>query len=231
MRIKSLCTRIIIIESHDGEYYTTYCSNINAMLDEAYRKSHKYRFIGEGNAIFTSGFVTGLADDEGNDEPLIIPLPASIEWDNFILFCKHLRFVVNHPRLWTKDFDRLESLEYLYSPLARGRARWFTSKEDMKRIAKYFLIDMCSNCGIICTEVERDATRNANETSERLPSQEEDVIARAAREIFRNANGRDNENKLSPCNRTSWPNVTAFPVWEDVMIGVHARRQLGLSEY
>ena len=54
-----------------------------------------------------------------------------------------------------------------------------------------------------------------------------------ARESFRNANGRNNENKLSPCNRTSWPNVTAFPVWEDVMIaadlvgsGARAGRQL-----
>ena len=121
------------------------------------------------------------------------------------------------------------------------RTNWSTSGQDIKRVAAYFLIDICSDCGlIISTQVksERVATRNANETLGRLPSHRE-IIRRIVRESFRNANGRDNENKLSPCNRTSWPNVTAFPVWEDVMIAadlddnesnsrsaVHAGRQL-----
>jgi len=268
---------IIIFELHGTNHAAGNTSE--DQLNDEYRQSREYFHLGDNHAVFATGFVTELVEnhEEGDDKPLIIPLPAFIAMKTFILFCKHLLHYQNADR--QVGFGKYANLTYksihqnhrgyINSLLKHTHTRaqdqnnpcrqmvelfewvdgintirtnWGTSGQDIKRVATYFLIDICSDCGlIISTQVksERVATRNANETLGRLPSHRE-IIRRIVRESFRNANGRDNENKLSPCNRTSWPNVTAFPVWEDVMIAadlvdnesnsrsaVHARRQWG----
>ena len=238
---------MIIFELHGTNHAAGNTSE--DQLNDEYRQSREYFHIGDDHAVFATGFVTELVEnhEEGDDKPLIIPLPAFIAMETFILFCNHLVHYQNadrqvgfgkHANLtyksihqnhrgyvnWARDQNNpcrqmVELFEWI-DGINTIRTNWSTAGQDIKRVATYFLIDICSDCGLITStqaRSERVATRNANETLGRLPSHRE-IIARMVRESFRNANGRDNENNLSPCNRTSWPNVTAFPVWGDVMI-------------
>jgi len=229
---------IIIFELHGTNHAAGNTSE--DQLNDEYRQSREYFHLGDNHAVFATGFVTELVEnhEEGDDKPLIIPLPAFIAMETFILFCKHLLHYQNadrqvgfgkHANLTYKSIHQnhrgyinsllkhthtrardqnnpcrqmVELFEWI-DEINTIRTNWSTSGQDIKRVATYFLIDMCSSCGIKSTELD--------------------------------------QVELSPCNRTSWPNVTAFPVWEDVMIAanlvdfetaspsliVHALRQRG----
>ena len=77
-----------------------------------YRQSREYFHIGDDHAVFATGFVTELVEnhDEGDEKPLIIPLPAFIAMETFILFCNHLVHYQNADK--QVGFGRHENLTY-----------------------------------------------------------------------------------------------------------------------
>ena len=154
--------------------------------------------------IFSTGFVTDLMEThEDEDGELTIPLPAFIGREEFVLICNHLR----HYKLSNElvGFGKHSNLTYSqvnrdqpgYISWARGQEApngrlaelldwindidtipetWRERRQQMLRIAKYFRVDVCSNCGILGTEHIR----------------------------------------LAPCHRTSWPNISNIPAWDEV---------------
>ena len=44
------------------------------------------------------------------------------------------------------------------------RTNWSTAGQDIKRVAAYFLIDMCSSCGIKSTELDQVELSPCNRT-------------------------------------------------------------------
>ena len=79
---------IIIFELHGTNHAAG--NTPEDQLNDEYRQSHEYHHIGDDHAVFSTGFVTELVenhedDDDDDDEPLIIPLPDSLQWK--LLYC------------------------------------------------------------------------------------------------------------------------------------------------
>jgi len=69
---------IIIFELHGTNHAAG--NTTEDQLNDEYRQSHEYFHIGDDHAVFATGFVTELVENHDDDEPLIIPLPHSLQW-------------------------------------------------------------------------------------------------------------------------------------------------------
>jgi len=151
-------------------------------IDNEYLATNEYHSLGEDHAVFTAGFVTDLVEnhDDDDDGPLIIPLPAFIQRDAFVQFCNHLvhyQSASNVVGFWKHSelaYKRVNDNHSGYiswarnednpSPQMRALLEWVASINDVRevwindqeksilRIAKYFLVDLCSSCGIMSTD-------------------------------------------------------------------------------
>ena len=76
---------IIIFELHGTSHAAGNTSE--DQLNDEYRQSHEYYHIGDDHAVFATGFVTELVEnhEEGDDKPLIIPLPAMETFNYFAI--------------------------------------------------------------------------------------------------------------------------------------------------
>ena len=110
------------------------------------------------------------------DEELQIPLPPSMSRDAFVLFCNHIlyhenaneyvgfgkhadwtyQYVCRHDQSyisWMRSLpDPSEGIERLLrwiDSTSNIQQKWKDEKDDINRVAQFFQVDLCSNCGDI----------------------------------------------------------------------------------
>lgn len=176
-------TTTIIFELHGTN--ETIGNVLEHEIDNEYLATHEYHSLGDDHAVFTAGFVTDLIEnhDDDDDGPLIIPLPAFIQRDAFVQFCNHLVHyqsasnIVGFGKHSELSYKRVNDNHSGYiswaetqddpSPEMRALLEWVASinavrevwsndqEKSILRIAKYFLVDLCSSCGIMSTDAEQ----------------------------------------------------------------------------
>jgi hypothetical protein len=168
----------ILFQFHDGETLT--CNN----------KYDYHTDLDHSHPIMHSGLVQSLLEDHEENEQLVIPLPAFISRDHFVLLYNHV--VHHHEALQRVGFGKHSTWRFQDVLSDENYIEWmrdcihpciqmeallgFDLRETIRNIwndnrainqvAKHFQIDICSECGI-STEIA----------------------------------------KLNPCCRTSWQNI------------------------
>ena len=164
---------IILLELHGTN--STVGNVEDHEVDDDYFDTHDYDSIGD-HPLFDTPLVADLVENhEDENEALIIPLPPFIDDDSFTMFCNHLlRYKLGSERV---GFGKYEQLTYDamwlhsdYIEWARNQdnpspgmanllswidskgtvqATWRNSSQNIIRIARFFLVNLCSRCGVM----------------------------------------------------------------------------------
>lgn len=149
-------------------------------VDDDYLNSHEYQGV-EDHPIFDTPLVVDLLENHDDEnEPLVIPLPRFIEMEMFVLFLNHLlRYKLESNEVgfgrhsestyramdafhrdyiaWARRQDNpsvgMQDLLDWVQSIDTVRAAWANSGRSILRIAKYFLVNLCSECGITSTDI------------------------------------------------------------------------------
>lgn len=152
-------------------------------MDDDYFASHDYQGCEDHpifDTPFVTDLVENHDEEDENNEALIIPLPPFIEMEPFVLFMNHLlryksesnevgfgrhahltyRAIHSRQRdyiAWAQRQDNpsggMQNLLSWIESIDTVQAAWANSRQDILRIAKYFLVNVCSECGIMSNDI------------------------------------------------------------------------------